>query len=593
MSPEACTDAAHKWFVLLALGVVLGSGALSYNAVWERRRTQAEHLAQLLLKGRKKRKPQNTGHTNQEVLYTGISLPSFTASDDAAADFSAAQQKQKQQQQQQDAVHGVDAVQDDFSLSQLRETPVGHKMSDVPSTQDVSLAYSAVKTAYGGTESVSSGGASLRQSSNAHGRDSRVMIGDLSVIISKCFTPEAELYRFPIELKRYIHTDWSQLTLVAEDLGATEENLTTEAYKTKCIEHVRELAEQQQTYFKVQYDTSASVIVTTIMELFVSINIGPSPTVTASFFLVRNHMAYTIQLQALVDCYEARLADLFPTIQSARIANTPRAHPGQLCHALRPTLGGSTYLVYTPLPLVATRTSAGDTLALRHRHVSGWSGEVLTWAPKSKDGNDDISVELVPGTLYLVSHWHLPQGKARAAAMEEVKPLFETLSASIVPNCGKQLPSSFYVSDVMKLRLPPIHLFTTTVCSHTADPFVNVFVQSKFSGLFEFEFGTVSVSDVGDFALLMNPLFLKLARPQLGVTAEGNKRVTFLGETENGMMLRIDAVRTTEMAGWYVVKCLYARDSEVPPDLLQYIETIFDGFSLFLPSKTSIASPGT
>ncbi|KAH9578025.1 hypothetical protein LSM04_002890 [Trypanosoma melophagium] len=555
MSPQRYVVMAHKWNVSIAIGFVIGSFIVSFNAVRERRQERAMRLAKLMAEG---------------LSYEELLAEGFTVSE--LRDYGIWAEKYRSKKFNRETY-------DVGLLPEASEEQIkGERMSSSPSPSSISFAPSGIKFDHMWVKSSTSGVISGEMSSSC-GVESYAIVGNLSASIVSSFTMEDSFYRFPIELKRYAHHDGSRLTLVAEDLSATRENITTEIYKMKCVERVRAVAEQQQTYFKIQYDIPASTVITTIMERFLNISTGSASMVTAVFFLVHDYMGYIIQLETHVDNYEIRLADLCRTLQSAKIESILRQPIGQQEHALQSGMGGEVFLVSLPLPFMVTRTTIGSTLALRYRYVDVWSGEILTWMPKLKNGQDKEGVYiLIPNKLYLVSHWH-SDVTTHANIMKEIKLLFAEVSATLVSEGSKDLPASRYISKALEMPLPPIDIFNTCICNHSADPYINLFMYSKDEEIFEIEVGTLSLTDVSYLLLSVNPLFSKPPRQQMGNTAGGKVTVTFVGETENSMTLHINALELTQASIWFVVKCLHTCKSEMPNVLRRYIESILDGFS--------------
>ncbi|RNF05799.1 hypothetical protein TraAM80_04332 [Trypanosoma rangeli] len=431
------------------------------------------------------------------------------------------------------------------------------------------------------------------------GFDLNVSVGYLAMNVAGSFTREAATYRFPIELKRYVHVDGCSITIVAEDLGNVEGNMATEAYKAKCIARVQEEAAQQQTYFKIQYDTSASKIVTTIMERYVCFYLGPAPVVVTTFFLVHNHVAYIIQLQSHLDNYRARLTEFFITVQSARLEKAPRVVPGRVCHTLRSGIGEEVYRVCLSPQFIVTSTNVNDALVLSYRHANEWSGEVLTWDPQKKktsgnkfnqstdascDGGDVIT--LIPGKLYLASRWN-SRAKLGATVINEVKNLLEAVSVSSGEVTGKHLPPSLYVSEALEMQLPSIQRFTTNVCIHTVDPFISMFVRTKDAGMFEFEVGAFGERELGELERTGLKGLGKLIFSRREETASGKSKVVFVVKTEKKTMLRLDAVHCPGDDLWYALKCLYVDENEVPEELLQYMEAALDTLLFIDPAYIS------
>ncbi|RNF16002.1 uncharacterized protein Tco025E_05309 [Trypanosoma conorhini] len=536
-------DNVHKHTIGAALGVVLGCCILSYMSVRYRRHRQAAHLAEL--------RSRSAARTHKDV--------------------------------------------DGQSPSPASSAGRGGETSPKPRTESAFPSRSIFKAQKSGPEEVS-GSISPEKARISLGFDSKASVGHLIMNVAGSFTQETATYRFPIELKRYVHVDGCCVTLVAEDLANVEGNMTTEAYKTKCIARVEEEAAQQQTYFKLHYDTSASKIVTTIMERYTCTYLGPAPVVATTFFLVRDHVAYIIQLQSHLDDYVPRLTEFFLTVQSARMEKVPRVASGKVCHALRSGVGEGVYRVSLSPQFIVTSSNVRDVLLLRYRHANAWSGEVLTWAPHkknvrennfnrdtdaSRDG-DDVTT-LIPGKLYLTSRWHAP-AKVGATVTSEVKKLLAAVDASSAEVAGKHLPPSLYVSDALEMQLPPIQRFTTNVCAHTADPFISIFVRTKDAGVFEFEVGVLGERELSElersgFKGMGKPIFTRR-----GETASGKSKLAFVGETGKNAMFRIDAVHCPKDDIWYVLKCLYTGENKVPEELLQYVEAALDTLSLNAPA---------
>ncbi|ORC85551.1 uncharacterized protein TM35_000341630 [Trypanosoma theileri] len=557
MSPQNYVDMSHKWNISVAIGVVISSCIVSFNAVRERRQEHAMRLDKLISEGLSIEELISEGFTISELRSYGIWPEKYYP--------------KKSKEKMYDV-----GLFSNHSDEQIK----GRRTSSTSSPSGVSFSPSSVKFDHVWARSNSNGITSGEVSSSC-GVEFYTTIGNLTASIVSSFTMESAFYRFPVELKRYIHHDGSMLTLVAEDLSATRENITTEVYKMKCIERVRAVAEQQQTHFKIRYDIPASTVITTIMECFVNISTGPASMVTAVFFLVQDHMGYIIQLQTHVDDYEARLADICRTLQSAKIAPIPRQPVGQQEHALLSGMRGEVFLVSLPLHFIVTRTTIGNTLALCYRHSDEWSGQILTWEPElkseQKEHDDEVYV-LIPDKLYLVSYWH-SGGATHVNIIEEVKLLLAEISTTVVAEENRDLPTSRYVSKVLEMPLPPIDMFTTCVCNHTTDPFVNLFLESEDKEMFELEVGTLSLTEITDLPLLVNPLFSQPPLQRMGSAAGGKVTVMFVGETENGMTLHINALQITCANIWFVVKCLHTTKNEMPDALRRYIEFIIDGFS--------------
>ncbi|ESL08293.1 hypothetical protein TRSC58_04006 [Trypanosoma rangeli SC58] len=541
-------NSSHKRTIGVALGIVLGCCILSYISVRYRRRIQAARLMELRLRS----KTRTHGGADKKLPFSLLFLEKGGAT----------------------------------SLK-LRTggapTPRCISISQQNDRKGVSNSTSPEKTLVN------------------FGVDLNATVGHLAMNVSGSFTREAATCRFPIELKRYVHVDGCSITLVAEDLGNVEGNMTTEAYKTKCIARVQEEAARQQTYFKVQYDTSASKIVTTIMERHVCLYLGPAPVVVTTFFLVHNHVAYIIQLQSHLDNYGPRLTEFFLTVQSARLEKVPRVVPGKVCHTLRSGNGEEFYRVCLSPQFIVTSTNVNNVLMLSYRHANEWSGEVLTWAPqKGKasgnkfnedtdagcDGDDVIT--LIPGKLYLASRWN-SCAKLGATVINDVKELLEAVSVSSGEITGKHLPPSLYISEALEMQLPSIQRFTTNVCIHTADPFISMFVRTKDAGMFEFEVGAFGEQELGELERTGFKRMGKLVFLRREETASGKSKVVFVGDTGKKTMLRIDAVHCPGDDFWYALKCLYVEENKVPEELLQYVEAALD--TLLFTASSHISSP--
>ncbi|EAN98460.1 hypothetical protein, conserved [Trypanosoma cruzi] len=566
-------DATHTRSICVALGIVLGFCIFSYTSVWNKRRKRAGHVAESSEQSVTPKGRGTSGHTTYGPPQCANELQSQTLS-------------------------GGNTQRERQSLWRTSSAREEYKKTPTSQTETTPLFLSTVKHSGGCSANVGST-IFLEKPSSTLGFDSEVVVGHFAMCMAGCFTQESVMYRFPIEIKRYVHVDGSIITLVAEDLGNVEVSMTTESYKTRCIERAREEAVQQQTYFKVQHDTLASDIVTTVMEQYACIYIGPSPMVTLSFFLVQNHIAYVFQLQSHANDYGLHLTDFLYTIQSVRIEKYPRVVSGKVRHALISNLGGEAYLVDLPPQFIVTCTKVTDFLSLHYRHANAWSGEVLTWAPKKKNAsnqgngnhssnaNHDVNnvITLIPGKLFIVSHWQ-SNSEVSATVMDEVKGLLEAVSAFLTKIVGKQLPSSLYVSSDLEMPLPPIQCFTTNVCTHTADPFITMFVLTKDAGIFELEVGALEVSGITELTHRLNCNFSKSLRLHHGETASGKRKLTFSGESEKNMMFRLDAVHSSYDDLWFTIKCLHVSGTKLPGDLLQYLESALDALS-FPPNSRS------
>ncbi|EKF30053.1 hypothetical protein MOQ_006143, partial [Trypanosoma cruzi marinkellei] len=569
-------DATHTRSICVALGIVLGFCIFSYTSVWKKRRKRARHLAESSEQSVTPKGLRTSGHTTYGPPQCINELQSQTL-------LGRSTQRERQSPWQTPS-----------AKEEYKKTPTSQ-------TETTPLFLSTVKRSGGSSANVGSR-ILFEKPLSTLGFDSEVVVGHFAMNMASCFTQESIMYRFPIELKRYVHTDGSRITLVAEDLGNVEVSMTTESYKTRCIERARKEAVQQQTYFKVQHDTLASDIVTTVMERYVCIYIGPSPMVTVSFFLVQNHIGYIVQLQSHANDYGLHLTDFLYTIQSVRMEKFPRVVSGKVRHALLSSLGGEAYLVDLPPQFIVTRTKVTDFLSLQYRHATAWSGEVLTWAPKKRNAtnqdngnhssrvnhdNDNV-ITLIPGKLFIVSHWQ-SNSEVSVTVMDEVKELLEAVSAFSTTIVGKGLPSSLYVSSSLEMPLPPIQSFTTNVCTHTADPLITMFVLAKDAGIFELEVGTLEVSGITELTHRLNCSLSKSLRLQHGETASGKRKLTFAGEAEKNMTFRLDAVHSSYDDLWFTMKCLHVSGTKLPGDLLQYLESALDVLS-FPPNSRSFFS---
>ncbi|EKG04326.1 hypothetical protein TCSYLVIO_004619 [Trypanosoma cruzi] len=565
-------DATHTRSICVALGIVLGFCIFSYASVWNKRRKRAGHVAESSEQSVTPKERRTSDHTTYGPPQCVNELQSQTLS-------------------------GGNTQRERQSLWRTSSTREEYKKTPTSQTETTPLFLSTVKHSGGCSANVGST-IFLEKPLNTLGFGSEVVVGHFAMDMADCFSQESVMYRFPIEIKRYVHVDGSIITLVAEDLGNVEVSMTTESYKARCIERAREEAVQQQTYFKVQHDTLASDIVTTVMERYACIYIGPSPMVTLSFFLVQNHIAYMFQLQSHANDYGLHLTDFLYTIQSVRMEKYPRVVSGKVRHALISNLGEA-YLVDLPSQFIVKCTKVTDFLSLHYRHANAWSGEVLTWAPKKKDASNQVNgnhssnanhdvnnvITLIPGKLFIVSHWQ-SNSEVSATVMDEVKGLLEAVSAFLTKIVGKQLPSSLYVSSALEMPLPPIQCFTTNVCTHTADPFITMFVLAKDAGIFELEVGALEVSGITELTHRLNCNFPKSLRLHHGETASGKRKLTFSGESERNMMFRLDAVHSSYDDLWFTIKCLHVSGTKLPGDLLQYLESALDALS-FPPNSRS------
>lgn len=145
-----------------------------------------------------------------------------------------------------------------------------------------------------------------------------VRLGPLRVLIRPGYVLDSDDYRFPLQCYRYRHADGSLITLMAEECTAVGPPMTVDEYVSRSLEATSAAAQRSKMYFKVELNTPAKNVVTTVMQRYLLLNIGLMPVVIASFFIVTGSLALTIQLQTDVTVFKERKADLIATVQNVK-----------------------------------------------------------------------------------------------------------------------------------------------------------------------------------------------------------------------------------------------------------------------------------
>lgn len=228
----------------------------------------------------------------------------------------------------------------------------------------------------------------------------QVRLGPLSVVVRPGFTLESDDYRYPLQCYRYRHKDGSLLTLMAEECSAMGQPVFIDEYVFRSIDATRAAAERSKAFFKVKLNVDAREVVTTVMEKYVNLHIGPVPIVVASFFAVCGSLALTIQLQAHMAQYHDHMPDLFATVQTARLdASAARqlamvSRGGQCTYALEGGGDAFGFLLTAPTSVLvravecqmAPSDAPVDSITVArvvHRGTPRWEAHIVV-RPRSK-----------------------------------------------------------------------------------------------------------------------------------------------------------------------------------------------------------------
>lgn len=439
----------------------------------------------------------------------------------------------------------------------------------------------------------------------------RMQVGLLSVAISRGYTEESASYRFPLEVLRFLHEDGSRISFMAEDCAAVGSNgeWTTLQYVQRSIERARVASEGAKTYFKVKLLTAANRIATTVMESYANFHVGPIPVMIASFFLVHQGIAYTIQLQTNGNCYEARLADLLHSVQTARLAHDGESISARCC----PHYRGKTvftvlccnavhaYCIEVPIdchvtepPWVSGQRSVRK-LLITPRLSTSWKGEVtivevgLDGAREKEAHEEAETAKLISQQMLLSDVHHTITLSIFATISSDCQELsvitFPVITARSSSDADTQLPLYRYTSANLTLPLPLPSYFQTTVCEQANEESISLFITAiKTGDTFEAELHFTMYANEEEyqrFIAYTKSLFLTPSHPIYTVNSGSQESfsVEGLAISPHETTLRIDGVRLGSNR-WMMVRWLYADSSIFSRELQQYCECLVGNVTL-------------
>ncbi|EPY27196.1 hypothetical protein STCU_02756 [Strigomonas culicis] len=411
-----------------------------------------------------------------------------------------------------------------------------------------------------------------------------VQVGDLTVRIGRGFVEDSASTRFPVDCHQFVHEDGSFICVMAEQLCCVREGLTTQAYAERSLARIEAAALAAKTFFRLKLQTEAKKVVTTVMETYVNFHIGPSPIIVIAFFLVHGPMAYVIQLQCLANEYEKRLADVLACVQSARLlgAGDTRMTRGSNVLTVVDADGHAAFEVYVS-PLFAVSTDRGGRLRLEHHSTTAWWG-ILTTREEPVDVGEKAVWALLEGKVFF--HCFTDDERLEEAACMEIESLLAPELCFANKLSERPLDLYCYVSLDLNVPLPDLTVYEVSVCEHSADAFVTLFIKPKtrMDFTFEMELRTVAVVDenMEPFMLYLESLFLTAVSPSLSRGTDGAERISVEGIAAHGCdaMLVIEAVRLGESEYWLVVRWMFGGCDPLPSDLDRYTEQLLYGITV-------------
>lgn len=464
--------------------------------------------------------------------------------------------------------------------------------SSMPIGQDSSVCVSAEATFADLSRPV------FREMSVDSGGRVQAQVGKLCVQLSRGYVEEVSQYRFPIESHLYRHSDGSQLTLFAEECSAVDGLLSTELYAARSVDRIRTVAEKQKVFFKLQLLARASAVVTTAMEMYANLQLGPSPIMIACFFLVRDGVAYVIQLQAYPNEYEERLPDLLATVQSASllldgcgVGMQPHTRGHNVFHLQDKTQSRS-YLIHLPTEFVVQRAcdECRHVLTVRHRVSRTWRGRIVADTVQPNRGADErgngeqeypLYITLLPDEVYFYVQ---EDTEAQVEVMDVVYRLITSPQTKATPLLSAALPpgeANCYVSPELRVPLPLCDSFLTRVCEHAGDRFITLLIRTPNEAeLFEVELQALyfaSSEEYNSFLRALSTLFLTQVHPKKSKRADKKERTSVegLSATAPDTTLLMDTLRVSPNI-WLVARWVFSDSCVVSQSLQCYRDRLLD-----------------